>query len=139
MDTDKVLVFSFVGMKKQEIEINGHSVINVVMDEEISQIGEVTVVSTGYQTIPRERVTGSFSTLTSKDLEKIPLPNVLQRIEGLVPGVKINVSAGDRSFDYANTQIAINSGTRTVGQNDYNMTIRGKSTFQGETFPLVVV
>ncbi len=138
-DKDNVLVFSYIGMKKQEIQINGNELINAVLEQDATQLGEVMVVSTGYQSIPKERATGAFASVGAKELIKSPTANVLQRLEGIVPGIRIDVLAGDRSFDYQNTQIAINGGTRTVGTNDYNMIIRGASTFVGERFPLVVV
>src|SRR5690606_33057449 len=42
---------------------------------------------TGYQDIPRERVTGSFSQITAADLETSNSMDLKDRIEGLVPGM----------------------------------------------------
>lgn len=58
------LVFSFVGMKTQEIAYTGQPELNVVMVAEASELEDVVV--TGYQTIVREKVTGSTSTVISR-------------------------------------------------------------------------
>ena len=62
------LVFSFVGMKTQEIVYTGQPELNVVMVQKASKLDDVVV--TGYQVIKREDATGSFSTVRSEDLEK---------------------------------------------------------------------
>lgn len=140
LSTD-TLVFSFVGYRMESIPVNRQASVTVQLyTTGKSTLDEVTVVSTGLQQLPKERATGSFATISGKTLEKIPSPNVLQRMEGQVPGVKVSIMAGDRSFIYGGgNQISINGGTRTVGMVDYDINIRGKSTLVGETFPLVVV
>lgn len=138
------IVFTYVGYVTERIGVDGRYTLNIMMQPDgKSSLSEVVVVSTGLQKLPKERATGSFATISSKELEKIPVPNVIQRLEGLIPGVKIDVKAGDRSFIYGGgsggNQRAINSATRTTGANDYDMAIRGRGTLIGERFPLVVV
>lgn len=132
---------SYIGYQSQIIQVKpGGKSLNIAMIvANESQLEEVNIVSNGYQTLPKERSTGAFSSVSAKDLEKIPVANVMQRLESLIPGVKVTLSSGDNSFVYGTTQVGINSGTRTVGRSDYNIAIRGTSTFQGEAFPLVVV
>lgn len=138
------LMFNYVGYLSERVGVNGRNAITVqLMGDGKNSLSEVVVVSTGLQQLPKERATGSFATISSKDLEKVPVPNVIQRLEGLVPGVKIDVRAGDRSFIYGGgtngNVVSINSSTRTVGNNDYGIAIRGKGTLQGESMPLIVV
>ena len=104
------LVFSFVGMKTQEIAYTGQSELNVVMVAEASELEDVVV--TGYQTIVREKVTGSTSTVTSRQLEERYTPNILDNLEGRVAGL---VTYGDKTL------------------------IRGSSSMYAETEPLLVV
>lgn len=139
--TDKdVLVVSFVGYVTQEVTAGSQETIHVKMLRDVSgMLKEVAIISNGYQTIPQERSAGAFSTVTAKDIEKVPVPNIIQRLEGMVPGLQVAITAGDRTFDYNNTQQALNGNTRTVGTNDYNMTIRGNSTLSAESFPLIVI
>lgn len=55
-----VLVFSFVGMQTVEVKYSGQAMINVVMKEAVNEMEEVTVVSTGYQTVNRKDMVGSL-------------------------------------------------------------------------------
>jgi TonB-linked SusC/RagA family outer membrane protein len=135
------IAISYLGYETQSIQINAQNK-SIVVNMKVAAgklLEEVNIVSNGYQALPRERSTGSAVTISSKDIEKIKVSNLVQVLESMVAGVKVNVNAGDNSFLYRNSQIAINSGTRSVGQNDYNMTIRGNSTLSGERFPLVVL
>ncbi|WP_321316576.1 SusC/RagA family TonB-linked outer membrane protein [Labilibaculum sp.] len=92
-----VLVFSFVGMQTREIFVNDQSVINAVLIENQSQLGEVVV--TGYQTISRERSAGSFEIVNGESLqEKAKVRgSVLDGLEGLAAGLSVNMSSeGDK-------------------------------------------
>lgn len=44
-----VLVFSFIGMETQEIEVGGQSVLNVVMRETLTDLDELVVIGYGVQ------------------------------------------------------------------------------------------
>lgn len=60
----------------------------IVMNEDVTLLGDVIV--TGYQTISKERATGSFGTVRSEQLEKklnVDLKNIL---EGQVAGVVLD-------------------------------------------------
>jgi len=135
------LVFSFVGYRTETIAAGGLPTITVQLyATNKATLDEVTVVSNGLQQLPKERATGAFSTISGKTLEKLPSPNVIQRLEGQIPGVKINIISGDRSFLYTSgNQLGISSGTHTNARNDYGITIRGTGTLMAETYPLVVV
>jgi len=132
---------SYIGYEAQIIKLSTPTKsLNVVLTAGTgNQLQEVNVVSNGYQTLPKERSTGSQSTIGAEDIKKVKVNNIIQIMESMVPGVKVSVGAGDNSFLYKNSQIGINGGTRTVGQNDYNITIRGNGTIRAERFPLIVV
>ena len=55
------LIFSFVGYETQEIEINGRSVIDVVLQEEVTALDEVVVI--GYGTMKKSDLTGAVSSV----------------------------------------------------------------------------
>ena len=78
-----VLVFSFVGMKKQEIPVSGKEFIEVVLEEDREALADVVV--TGYQTIAKERATGAYSIVDEETLKKKPTSNLAQALVGLVP------------------------------------------------------
>lgn len=81
------LVFSFVGMKTQEIAYTGQSELNVVMVAEASELEDVVV--TGYQTIAKERSTGAYSSVNAKTLEQKPTSNLAKALTGLIPGLAV--------------------------------------------------
>ncbi|MBN8787841.1 MAG: SusC/RagA family TonB-linked outer membrane protein, partial [Terrimonas sp.] len=81
---------------------------------------EEVVINTGYQNISKERATGSFSVIDNKALNQQISTNILQRIDGMAPGIL---------FD-----------TKQQGpQKKQNFTIRGLSTINGPVDPLIVV
>ncbi|QDW24176.1 SusC/RagA family TonB-linked outer membrane protein [Pedobacter sp. KBS0701] len=138
-----MLGFSYIGYENYSYPIAGsQSNLNIVLKVSTgNQLSEVNVISTGLQKISKERSTGSAELITAVQLEKVPVPNLLYRMESMVPGVKININAGDNSFLYSNTRKSINGGSRTRGATDYSFFVRGKSTISSETesLPLIVV
>lgn len=143
--SSSIISISMVGYNSQEIMVGDQFKLFVKLLGGKTMLNEVNIISNGYQTLPKERSTGSAAVIGSKDIELHPQTNLLDRIEGLVPGVQINVLSGDRGFFYqsgsstATTQVGLRAGTRTVGINDYSATIRGKSTLTGEATPLIVL
>ncbi|MEN5085591.1 SusC/RagA family TonB-linked outer membrane protein [Sphingobacterium faecium] len=89
-DPAEALIFSYVGMEPQRRVIGSHNQINVSMSEVVHVLQDVEVVSTGYTQLPKERATGSFGTVTAKQIQETPAINVLERIQGLVPGMYVD-------------------------------------------------
>ncbi|WP_442590847.1 SusC/RagA family TonB-linked outer membrane protein [Pedobacter sp. AW31-3R] len=135
--------FSYLGYDRYEAKLEGASKrVNISLKpSEGNNLQEVKVVSTGYQTISPERSTGSAVVVTKKQLEQVPVANLIQRLESMVPGVRININSGDNSFAYKTTNPSLNSPTRTIGRSDYSMNIRGTSTVStsAEANPLIVI
>lgn len=88
----RVLVFSFVGMKTQEVTITGKSSINVVLEEESIGVDEVVVV--GYGTQKKVNVVGSIAQISGAQLENRPLPNLTTGLTGTLTGVTVTQSTG---------------------------------------------
>ncbi len=84
----KILVFSFIGMKSQEISISGKTNINVTLEEETVGIEEVVAV--GYGTMKKSDITGSVTSVNSKDFVKGVATNALQLLSGKASGVNIS-------------------------------------------------
>ena len=76
----KTLVFSFVGMDTQEIQITGKSNVNVNLMETVTGLNEVVVV--GYGTQKKIDLTGSVATVSVKDFEHAPNTDALQALQG---------------------------------------------------------
>ena len=109
-----VLQFSFVGMKSQEVKIGTHTTLNVVLESDTKALDEVLV--TGYQTISKERATGSFDMVSRAQLDK-PASSLASRLVGVTAGVQGTADEnGDISFE-----------------------IRGQTSLNTDARPLVVV
>lgn len=117
---DGVLVFSFVGMRSQEISVNGRRVIDIRMEEET--IGLEEVVAVGYGTQKKANLTGSVVSVGNVELTKRPTPNVQNLLQGKISGLQITQSGG------------------TPGADAGTMRIRGVGTFSGTgSNPLILV
>lgn len=81
-----VLVFSSVGMQMREININNRTELIVSLTTLSNELEEVKI-NTGYQLISREKMTGASVTVNSAELEKRYTPNILDNLEGRVPGL----------------------------------------------------
>jgi len=89
---DATLVFSFVGMKTQEIAVAGETSINVTMTEETTSIDEVIAI--GYGTQKRSSVTGAIATMEAEDIASIPVTKLSNALEGRISGVFVNNASG---------------------------------------------
>lgn len=84
---DGTLVFSFVGMRNQEIAVANQTTINVILQEET--IGIEEVVAVGYGSQKKVNLTGSVGTVNSGDLISRAAPNTSSLLQGRVPGLQI--------------------------------------------------
>lgn len=116
-----VLVFSFVGYSPQEITFTGNLRQDITMYvKEIELQQSEIVISTGYQRIPKERATGSFVVVDSMMLNRSVSTNILNRLDGIVPGLLFIKNVASNSTDPL-------------------INIRGRSTLFANDQPLIVV
>jgi len=87
----KSLVFSYLGMKTQEVKVEG-MVVNVIMKDDYSNLDEVVVI--GYGTAKRGEVTGAISSVGEKVLMDAPVASSIEAITGRMPGVNIVKTEG---------------------------------------------
>ena len=87
-----VLVFSYVGMTPQEVKVNNRSVINVTLQADAVLLEDVVVI--GYAAVPRRDLTGSVTSVSSKELSKVPVSDVTQALTGRMAGVMVQQSEG---------------------------------------------
>ncbi|UOB16676.1 SusC/RagA family TonB-linked outer membrane protein [Abyssalbus ytuae] len=99
VDVGATLVFTHVGFMDKEVVITPENANNliVILKEALNELDEVVLVSTGYQTISKERSAGSFSKPDIDVLQnRTNSMNVLERLDGLVPGLVINNAPSGR-------------------------------------------
>lgn len=115
------LVFSFVGMKTQEIAVSGKSSVNVILLEE--SIGLDEVVAVGYATQKKVNMTGSVSSVKFEELAGArPITNVSSALAGLSSGVYVQQSSGKPGSDGATIRIR---GVGTLNNSDPLVIIDG--------------
>lgn len=85
--SNATLIFSYIGMREQEIAVNGRSTINVKMEEDSQLIDEVVVV--GYGSAKKRDLTGSIVTVKADEIASKPSTNPLASIQGKVAGVQV--------------------------------------------------
>ncbi|WP_201300927.1 TonB-dependent receptor [Sunxiuqinia indica] len=113
ISSDATLVFSFIGMKTQEVPVAGKSQIDVTMQEE--SIGLDEVVAIGYGTMKKSDLTGSVSSVSSDDFNKGPQLSTQQLIQGKISGVNISQNSGKPG---GSNTIRIRGGTSIGASND---------------------
>ncbi len=91
-DKNAVLVFSFVGYKTREINVNGLTTIDVILENDINELNTVVVV--GYGTVKKSDITGSLSSIDTEKLNVSQTSSVAQAIQGRAAGVSVSKSSG---------------------------------------------
>lgn len=91
------LVFSSASFISYEAAINGRTVITVELIAEVKALDDVVVV--GYSTIKRKDLTGSVSSVNSKQLKDFPLSSAAEALQGKLAGVQLTSSEGAPGAD----------------------------------------
>ncbi len=118
VQADETLVFSFVGMRTQEIAVANQTSINVSMEEDA--IGIEEVVAIGYGVVRKRDLTGSVSSVNAEEIARTSSSNAMQALQAQVPGLDIQQSDGQAG-----------SGI--------NLTLRGNRSISASNSPLVLV
>jgi TonB-linked SusC/RagA family outer membrane protein len=115
--TDKLL-FSFVGMINQVVEVKDQLVVDVIMSEKGEELDEVTVVAFGTQR--KESVVASITTISPRNL-RMPTSNLTTSFAGQIAGMISYQTSGEPGADNA------------------DFFIRGVTTFGYNVDPLILV
>ena len=115
-----ILVFSYIGFATQNITLGDATTMNVVMQEDASELEEVVVV--GYNSIIKKKITSSVATIDTDELQEVPATTLGSAIAGRLAGVNITQTGGRPG--------------RTA-----NINVRGATTgaFGGGNSPLYVI
>ncbi|MAJ52254.1 MAG: hypothetical protein CMB82_11685 [Flammeovirgaceae bacterium] len=112
------LIFSSIGYESQTVNIGARSIIDIVLIENIAELEEIIV--TGYGTQKKVNLTGSVTTVGSKEIEARPITSAATALQGTTTGVFINQNSGQ------------------AGRDNVTIRIRGISTLNNSN-PLVLV
>ena len=114
-----ILVFTFIGLATQEIAVGAQSVINVIMQPDVEQLGEVVVTALGIERKP-ETLGYGITSVSNEDLNVARETNVINGLQGKLSGVNIVNTSGN------------------LGGSP-NIQVRGISSLNGGNQPLLVV
>src|SRR5690606_1447401 len=117
-NAEGILLFSFIGFASQEVPVNGRTVIDVEMTEDMQGLDEVVVV--GYGTQRKATLTGSIASTDGQKIKRAPVSSLSNSLSGLLPGLTTLNRSG------------------APGENVSEIYIRGRST-TGDSRPLVIV
>jgi len=114
---DAVLVFSFIGYRTEEVDVAGRTTIDLQLEEMAFDMDEVVVI--GYGTAAVKDLTGSVSVVKADDINRQPVPNIGQALQGKVSGIQVS-----------------NNGAPGTAP---TIRIRGLGTVRSDASPLFVV
>lgn len=112
-----ILEFSYIGYEPQTIIIKGQRVLNISLQINNEMLDEVVIV--GYGSMKKSDLTGAVVSANIKDFEKAPNTNILQSLQGSIPGLNVG-------------QVTTAGGTPSVS-------IRGTNTLSGSKDVLIVL
>lgn len=113
-----ILIISYIGFKTKEIEVKNVQHLNIVMEEDISEIGEVVI--TGYANVRKESFTGSITQIKQEDILKVSPGNLISTIQAFDPSFKImdNIATGSNPNALPEFYIRGQSGLPNVKELD---------------------
>ena len=104
-----ILVVSYIGFITQEVPVKNRTVVDIRLIEDVKALDEVVVV--GYGTQRKADLTGAVIRADIKTLKRSPNSNVLQSLQGNVPGLNIGQvtnSGGTPSMSPSGTKLLCN-------------------------------
>lgn len=114
----QIIVFSYIGFKTTEVQVDGNSVINIVLQDDSEQLNEVVVI--GYGSVKRRDVTGAVTSIKEDVFEQSKQSSFVESLQGRVAGLNITTSSGEPG-----------SASKII--------IRGANSLAGSSDPLFVI
>ncbi|SCC47550.1 TonB-linked outer membrane protein, SusC/RagA family [Chitinophaga costaii] len=116
-DPNTIFEVTYTGFRKKEVFANGQPFLSITLEPVIGELSAIDVVSTGYQEIPKERATGSFTQIDQKLLNRSVSPDIISHLSGVTNGLLTDENTGN-----------------TLG-----ISVRGRSTIFANSTPLIIL
>ncbi len=116
-DANITIVISYVGFESQEVRLHGNTNVNIQLKANPNSLDQVVVV--GYGVMKKSSLTGAVSKIDNKALNTLPTSNVIDALQGKIPGVQI--------------------GAETTPGSTPSILIRGTRSLKASNAPLYVV
>lgn len=114
-----ILVFSYLGYKTVEIPVTDRLIIDIQLEEDTA-ILDAVVINAGYYSVKDRERTGSIARVTAKEIEKQPVNNPLEALQGRMAGVDIVQTSG-------------------VPGSGFEVKIRGQNSIMAGNNPLYII
>ncbi|UII76788.1 SusC/RagA family TonB-linked outer membrane protein [Flagellimonas sp. HMM57] len=114
----EVLQFSYIGFAAQTVVVAGQTNLNIVLQEDVSQLDEVVVIGYGEQ--KQKNVTSALTKIGGEELENFAVARVENALQGKVAGLRIQTTSSEAG-------------------GDPQITLRGPGSITGSSSPLIVV
>jgi TonB-linked SusC/RagA family outer membrane protein len=111
-DEKTVLEFSYIGYVAQQITVDGRTVIDVILQEDVANLDEVVVV--GYGSVKKSNLTGAVASVKMSDIPVVTTTSVSDLLTGRIPGLSIMQTSADPTGDY---DVLIRGATSTNASN----------------------
>ncbi|HEX2629165.1 MAG TPA: carboxypeptidase-like regulatory domain-containing protein, partial [Chitinophagaceae bacterium] len=118
VEEHETLVFSYVGYEQQEMKAGGTSNINLALVSVKKDLEAVVVI--GYGAVKKRDLTGSVISVKAEDIKKVPAANLMESLQGKLPGADIMRTSGSAS-------------------SNVSVLIRGNRSLSGNNGPLFIV
>ncbi len=116
------LVFSYIGFASQSATVNKETTLTIQLEEAVKTGEDVVVI--GYGTKKRKELTTAISSITAKEIAKIPVADAAQALQGKVSGVTI-VQGSGAPGGTGGTQIRIRGITSLTNTNNPLIVVDG--------------
>ena len=83
---------SFVGFRRQTVELGGQVTFNIILESEVAQLDEIVII--GYGTQTRRNLTGSVVSVSAEALRDNPVTQVADALAGRLAGVQVTTTEG---------------------------------------------
>lgn len=117
-EPDDILVFTHPDYETVEIQVGLQTIIDIELYEAIAL--EEAVINAGYYTVKDKERTGSISRITAEEIERQPVNNILEALQGRVPGLEIMPTTG-------------------LAGGGYTVRLRGQNSISAGNEPLYVI
>ncbi|PTQ96592.1 TonB-linked SusC/RagA family outer membrane protein [Mucilaginibacter yixingensis] len=110
-----VLVVKYIGYKPQEINVGDQRTLSVtLLEDDAKLLNEVNVVNIGYGKVSKDAITGSVSSISSKDIRDYPVSTAAEALAGKLAGVTVTTTEGKPGADI---QIRVRGGNSLTQDN----------------------
>lgn len=117
--SDSHLKFTYIGFKEKEVPVGKESHIDIILEEDISELDEVVVIGYGQQ--KKVSVIGAISSIKPDLLQTNQTRSLTNGLAGQIPGIIAVQRSGEPGFDNS------------------DFWIRGINTFGANSNPLVLI